>query len=72
MTKLPKIPARIRSRIRRFEHAVESYAFLGASDPEDHAAIREEYKNAKRALYTAVEELLSKHSLAPRAVEDTL
>lgn len=49
----------VMAKVRRFEKAVTAISWIGSQPPEDHEAIKEDYKKAKKALYHTLDILLN-------------
>lgn len=54
------LPAYIAGAITRFDNAAQSYAFIGAADPEDRSAIQHQYDTARERLERAITKAISK------------
>lgn len=54
---MPTKPKTFKQLLKDFEIAVAGKALLGASDPDDYDEIRSRYKQAKRDIIKAVEDL---------------
>lgn len=54
---------RIEAKVRAFEEAVRAHAWKGASMPEDHEEIEEEYKLRKKQLMNAIYNMMDRNKL---------
>lgn len=58
--------------INEFETAAVCKSWAGSMEPEQTELVKVRYTRLKKKLKVAVKELLPKHSLVSRAVEDML